>query len=193
MVLWTIQPVEVWNELKKKGYFICDPQKSNYISGEEWNFKTAYDWLVEQMESRVGGKPEDVNYPIWAWHTYDWKRQPDDLRDTDEEGLVCIKIDIPEEDVLLHDYDTWHYVLSNIYFNNSKNEAEWKSLQEKFDSLSQGEQERVKQESWEAIFDITPFENAWSCRGKYVQATFWVLHKKDVLAVRPYPFNDRKE
>ena len=192
MVLWTIQPVEVWDELKNKGYFICDPAKSKYLSDEEWNFGTAYDWLVEQMESRIGGKPEDVNYPIWAWHIYDWKCQPDNFIDTDEKELVCLKIDIPEKDVLLHDYDAWHYVLSNVYFDNSKNEVEWKSSREKFDSLSQSEQEQVKRESWEAIFDITPFENKWCCRGKYVQATFWILRRKDVVAVYPYPLNNKK-
>ena len=35
MRLWTIQPIEVWEELNKKGYFICNPIKADYISNKE--------------------------------------------------------------------------------------------------------------------------------------------------------------
>lgn len=188
MRLWTIQPIEVWKELNKKGYFICDPIKAEYISDKEWNFKEAYDWLVGQMENQVGEKPKGVSYPIWAWHTRDWQHKKPDLRNVGlgnkGEKSVCIEIEIPENRVVLSDYDAWHYVLNNWYFDNSNNEEEWEKAHKNFDRLDKDKREKIKQQSWQNVFNISSFKNDWFQRGRYIQATFWVLYLKDVKDVK---------
>lgn len=188
MRLWTVQPIEVWRELKEKGYFICDPMKADYISDKEYNFKNSYDWLVKQMEYKIGKRPNGVDYPIWAWHTRDWQHKKPDLRNVGlgnkGEKSVCIEIEIPDNQVVLTDFDAWHYVLNNWYFDNSNNEEEWEKAHQKFDRLDMKKREKIKHQSWQNIFNVSPFKNDWFQRGRYIQATFWVLYLKDVKDVR---------
>jgi hypothetical protein len=187
MRLWTVQPVEVWEILKKQGYFICEPEKSDYLSSD-WGFKKSYDWLVNQMDMRVGKRPNGVSYPIWAWHTRDWKHKKPDLRNiglgNKGEKSVCIEIEIPDNEVLLHDYDAWHYVLNNWWYDGSFSERDWEKKHNWFDKLSNEEKEILTKKSWERIFDVSPFKNDWFQKGRYIQATFWVLYLKDVKNVR---------
>lgn len=188
MILWTIQPIEVWDELNKKGYFVCNPEKADYISDKDWNFKKSYDWLVMQMCQKIGGPPKGVSYPIWAWHTRDWQHKKPDLRNVGlgnkGEKSVCLEIEIPDNQVLLSDFDAWHFVLNDWYFDNSNSEEEWDRLHKKFDKLSFDKQKIVKENSWQKVFDIRPYKNEWFQRGRYIQATFWVLYLSQVKDVR---------
>ena len=187
MRLWTVQPAEVWEILKEQGYFICEPEKSDYLS-TEWGFKKSYDWLVNQMDMRIGKRPKGVSYPIWAWHTRDWQHKKPDLRNiglgNKGEKSVCIEIEIPDNEVLLHDYDAWHYVLNNWWYDGSFSERDWEKKHNWFDKLSNEEKEILTKKSWERIFDVSPFKNDWFQKGRYIQATFWVLYLKDVKNVR---------
>lgn len=78
MRLWTIQPESLYQLLKAEIVIYCDPLKSEGIV--ECQFGTAYEWMAEQMKLRIGDPPDDVKYPIWAWHTFNWKHQRPDLR-----------------------------------------------------------------------------------------------------------------
>ncbi len=82
MRLWTIQPLAVDEIIRKNGYYVCDISKSPYSLACE-SFKKAYDWMNEQMAKRIGPMPEDVTYPIWAWHSWDFKHVKPDLRRTE--------------------------------------------------------------------------------------------------------------
>ena len=187
MRLWTVQPVEVWDILQKQGYFICNPEKSDYIS-TDWGFKEPYDWLVNQMELRIGKRPHRVQYPIWAWHTRNWQHKKPDLRTIGlgkkGEKSVCIEIEIPDNQVLLSDYNAWHYVLNKWWFDDSLSEEDWEKKHEWFDSLPYTIQNKIREKSWERIFNITPFKNDWVSNGRYIQATFWILYLKDVKNIR---------
>ena len=68
MILWTIQPIEVYNLIQEKGYYICDPSKSECL--EMMCFEKAYDWLIEKMKEKIGQPPLNAKYPVWAWHTW---------------------------------------------------------------------------------------------------------------------------
>lgn len=188
MILWTIQPIEVWEELNRKGYYICNAKKSENLIDDVCNFKLAYDWLVRDMETKIGKRPIDVLYPIWAWHTRNWKHKKPDLRESgyDAKGVksVCIEIEIPDNQVLLSDFDAWHFVLNHSWLDNSTSEEEYDKNQIWFDSLSYKEQEILKEKSWQGIYDIRPFENDWFQRGRYIQATFWKLELSQVQKVQ---------
>lgn len=189
MILWTIQPLSVWQELNKKGYFICNPKKAeNLNESEYYSFKDAYDWLNTQMELRVGKRPNGVQYPVWAWYRRDWKHKKPDLREAAYgkrgEKAVCLEIEIPDNQVLLSDYDYWHFVLNNWFLDNSTSEEEYDKMHDWFDSLPIEKKEKIKLESWNRIFDITPIENDWFSVGRYVQATFWCLKLSQVRKVQ---------
>lgn len=70
MRLWTIQPVEVYEQLKINGIFHADPDQSGLL--EFPDFQRSYEWMMSQMESSIEFKPKNVKCPIWAWHTWDW-------------------------------------------------------------------------------------------------------------------------
>lgn len=191
MRLWTIQPIEVYNQLVRDGYFICDKRKSPNINdaGSE-QFIRAYKWLIHQMDIRGIYHPNSAEYPIWAWHTRDWKHKKPDLREScyDKRGTksVCIELEIPDNQVLLSDFDEWHYVLNNWYNDASKSEEEWEKMQEHFNKLSPREKQIAIEKSWQRIFNITPFHNEWHSRGKYIQATFWQIKIENVRRVQKF-------
>ena len=184
--LWTIQPAEIMDELNEKGYFICNPDKAENL--KEDSYKKAYEWQLNEMSVRKSEKPEDVSFPIWAWHTRDWKRKKPDLRCSayEKRGVkcVCLELEVPDKDVLLSDFDHWHYVLNDMYLDNSTNEEEWEKEQTWFDTLSLAEKETVRRKSWLKIFDITPVDTDWICTGRFIQATFWKLKKDYIKSVQ---------
>ena len=53
-----------------------------------------------------------------------------------------------------------------------------------YDSLPVAEQKAYKEKNWEQVFDITPFENDWTRRGDWVQATVWELRKDMIRDAR---------
>ena len=44
-----------------------------------------------------------------------------------------------------------------------------------YDSLPETEQETFRDENWQGAFDLTPMNNDWISRGKWIQATVWEL------------------
>jgi len=187
MTLWTIQTLEVWSEIQKRGRFVCDSTAPEFL-GNYMSCRDSYDWLVCEMERRLGKRPEGVEYPIWAWHTRDWKRKKPDLREsgygTKGAKYVCMEIEIPDREVVLTDFDIWHYVLNDWYFCASSSEEEWRKKMELFDRLPIEKQEEEKRSSWQNVFDIASLENDWEQRGRYIQATFWCLTLDEIKKVQ---------
>lgn len=183
MRLWTMQPVEILDIIEKEGVFRCNPELSEYGT----DFSDAYSWLIQKMDEKIP-RPEGCVLPVWAWHTRYWKHKKPDLRNIGlgmkGEKSVCIEIEIPDEEVLLSDFDEWHFVLNDSWIDDSNCEEEWEKMHDEFDALPFSEQERLKKESWNKIFDITPFENDWRRNGEFVQATFWEIKKENVKKVQ---------
>ena len=185
MRLWTIQPIEVYEILKEKGVFTCEEEKSELFK----DFKNSYDWLIGKMDEKNIEHPNDINYPIWAWHTRDWKNKKPDLREGGygERGTksVCLELEISDDRVLLSDFDLWHYVLNHWFIDDSTNEEEWEEIHQEFEKKPYEEREKLILESWNKIFNVKPFiiEN-WITIGRYVQATFWELKMEDVKKVQ---------
>ena len=53
-----------------------------------------------------------------------------------------------------------------------------------YDSLPETEQETFRDENWQGAFDLTPMNNDWISRGKWIQATVWELRKDMIRDVR---------
>ena len=186
MKLWTMQPVEVYEILMKDGVFVCDETKI-----PEPSFKESYDWLNKHLEKK-DAKPSSVKYPIWAWFRFDNKEKKPDLRHAcygnRGEKMVCLELEIPDEKVLLSDFDLWHFVLNKWWlydcFYPDYGEDDYEKSQQWFKTLDSDKQNLEKEKSWERIFDIVPFENDWISKGTYVQAIFWELKKENVKKIQ---------
>ena len=184
MRLWTIQPMEVVNILKHKEVYRCNTKLSeNYI-----DFKDAYLWIAGEMDRRGIPHPKNVQLPLWAWHTRDWKHKKPDFRTvglgTPNKKYACIEFEIPDNLALLSDYNAWHYVLNKSWFDGSTNEEEWNKLHNWYDSLKLDTQYKLTVDSWQKIFDITPLDNEWDVRGRYIQAVFWELRREMVKDIK---------
>ena len=184
MLLWTIQEESVYNSILTDGFYRCDISKSPL--GQD--LKEGYDWLIEQMKSRIGDPPDGVVYPVWAWYQWEGKRKKPDLRrerwscGNKGDRFACREIDIPDEEVLLSDFDAWSIILLHGLISSS--EEEDRVLEERYEALSTKEQRLFKSNNWERIFDLTPLENEWTIRADSIQATFWELRKEQIMDVR---------
>lgn len=134
-------------------------------------FTEMYDWLVMQMRERIGEPPNGVFYPVWAWHTQKSKRQKPGLRSErwsngyDGVKFVCLEIEVPDEKVLLSDFDLWSIVLLNDLITETEEEDE--ELDRMYKSLAPKRQLEMKYENWKRVFDVTPLNNSWMRRGSW--------------------------
>lgn len=193
MRLWTIQPPEVMHILEKNGEFTCDTKLSENYK----DFYDAYLWLVQQMDNKNIYHPKNLELPLWAWHTFDGKHEELDLENGQfgipNKSYVCIEFEISDKDVLLSDYNAWHYVLNNSWNDDSTNEEEWEKMQDEFDKLDEKTKQKLREKSWQKIFDIEKRKSDWNSNGYYVQATFWKLEKSMIKKVRYFMEKDSEE
>ena len=188
MRLWTFQPVEIYDKIMETGEYHCEPYLGYDTTMEFMEFEDAYLWLAQKMREKIGNPPDGIKFPVWAWHTQDWKHKKSDLRSERwcyghyPEKYACIEIEVPDNEVVLSDYDLWHCILnkSAICFN-----------EEEFDNFS--DTKEFLEETWNRVFDVEPFEDDWFWKGRYIQATFWQLKKEMIKAVRFFKAARRKE
>lgn len=149
------------------------------------------------MENAIP-KPSGVQSPVWAWKQYrgEAQRRPD-LRYTKteflrEEAGVRLELEVPDELVLLSDFELWHYPLNRWYLPRSEEDERgfetelqtggWGKAQ--FDEFPQYFQRRAEK-SWISIFDFA-FE--WQdltrpLNQKSIQATVWELKLEWVVGL----------
>lgn len=205
MRLWTIQSEAVCRLIQDTGVYRCDPYQSVMLQpmddakiGMEIceQFAAAYDWLVRQIEKRIGPRPEGVIYPVWAWYQYGFKRKPDLRKERWSNGspgekLVCILLEVPDDQVLLSDFHTWHFVLNRWPISDTEEEAD--RVDAWLETVTEEEKQAFLEKNWERIFEIEPFDNGYTSRGDDVQATFWELRKEYVRGVRFFTAAGRKK
>jgi len=137
-------------------------------------------------------RPDGIRYPIWAWYQWNGKRKKRDMR---ERGLsnrgdpaVQLEIEIPDEKVLLSDFDVFHCVLNNTYICSSEEESE------RFDKWCESQDDKSKivkkiKESWTGVFDLTKEDDNWlygKNEHKSIQAVFWELREDQVIWAREF-------
>ena len=65
-------------------------------------------------------------------------------------------------------------------------------MEKQYESLSDAEKKKARMESWNKIFDVTPYENEWNRNGEYIQATFWEIKPEYVMDVRDIKANKKR-
>jgi hypothetical protein len=141
------------------------------------------------MSNRIGNPPQSVTYPVWAWYKFNKEHKPLDLRyrgySKRGDKCVCIELEVPDNEVVLTDYDAWHFVLNKWYLNiDCEDEETWDKDHEWLDSLEPQVKAQEIEKSWQSVFRIDEYESDWQKRGHFVQATFWILKKEQIKKVR---------
>jgi len=201
MKLWTIQDIEAYKQLKKDGVLHANEE---YLWCED-SLKYAYDWMASEL-AKKDSKPDGIRYPIWAWYQWEGKRKKRDMRERgfSKRGnrVVQLEIEIPEEKVLLSDFNVFHCVLNNIYVCSSEEESDqfekWYESQcikygdWKYDTSQNEKLQIVKKkivESWAGVFDLTKEDDNWlygKNEDKSIQAVFWELKEDQVIWAREF-------
>lgn len=189
MILWTIQPERVYQTLLQSGQYICDPRQMAMP-----DLIPYYDWLAAEMTQRIGPPPDGVRYPVWAWHTIDGKRSRPAIGHTRwgigrGYKMICLAIEVPDDRVLLSDFDSWSIILNDGLITWT--EQEDNALEAHYRSLSPENQHKMKRENWQRVFDTTLLHNAWCSRGQTIQATFWVLTSDMIRDVKHFTVRGR--
>lgn len=179
MIMWTVQPMSVYRQLQAVGRFHCDEHQT--WSMDDDLFEPAYRWMAEQMTRRVGPAPREVTVPIWGWYRRDWQHKRPDFRSyRDYPDQVCLEVDIPEDQVLLSDFEEWNCVLNDGYLFDWQDEADFDRRYAWFNALPAAQRLRVKQRSWQRVFEIDPVHDENNWQGRDVQGCFWELQTDQV-------------
>lgn len=172
MIIYTIQPKQILNKLIADKKYTCDAHKSHYKN----DFNKEYRWMALQMDNKSIPHPKNLIYPIWGWYRMNGCEPTlKELKEFTSNNDIILKLNIPTDKILLSDYDAWHYVLNDIWYDDSTTEYEFNLMHEYFDALPYSKQNKLKKESWLKIFDITKTNTDWSKTGYYVQGTFWEI------------------
>lgn len=147
--------------------YVCNPDLSDFR--DDRGFQAAYNWLFATMALKIP-KPEGVLHPAWAWYkNYDGFTKPDRrkslFRGYDKLD-VTLELEVPEEKVLLTDFDDWHYVISN-----------WAIISEE-DFLTDEDKVYTQDEkfaTWEKIFAVEE-------KG-FIQACIWQILPEYIVKI----------
>ena len=63
MIIWTIQPYQVYQEIMDKGTFFCNSDLSPNLK-DDMDFSRAYHWMIQQMIKKIGPSSKTNAYPF---------------------------------------------------------------------------------------------------------------------------------
>ena len=175
--------MEVYQQIQQQGVYHCDINRSVLDFCRE-----QFDWLADEMRVRIGNSPEGATHPIWAWYMWEGIRKKPDLRRArwgngwKGDQFACMEIDIPEDRLVLTDFDSWSIILLNGLISDT--EEEDIRQEQEYESLSENEKKEYRDQNWRRVFDLSFVDNGWMHRGDSIQATFWELRKEDIREVR---------
>lgn len=184
--LFSFQPVEVIDTIEETGVFHCNIELSSLYEEEEKGlvpeFETAYQFIIDKMNSLGIDKPDNVDYPIWAWYKqYDKNTKPDlrKMMNNDyDSSYVIIELLIDRDSVVLSDFSDYHFILNKGMVLSNE---EWLDYEKKYEKDYPDYEwltfftEDERKDSWHKIFNIEDID--------FVQACFWEIKKEDIVKV----------
>lgn len=180
MRLWSIQPAEIADDVASGRRFVSDPKLADCYNLDE-SFTSSYHWLISEMEQRIP-RPKDVEIPIWAWHTnYGAQLRPDRRRSMFKNyghEDVIMELEVPEELVLLSDFDDWHCVLNNYPIFTAEEEALCES-----GDWPHGYDEEWELPLYDEQFKLDSWRRVFRSDSEFVQACFWAIEPEYLVRI----------
>lgn len=189
MKIYTLQHKAVYEELLKKGVYrpskkrICDP-----------SFEYAYNWL-SRMSKKYRGY--ECPRPIWGWLKRPDMRSQRWIRDPEQDKIipvVLLTLEVPDDKVLLTEFDLWHHVLCNtpVVLNHKQN-REWDKILKPYGEYVSNRVPKRILEKLELTWELIVKENLKSYSKDYVsepryQATFPEIRLDQVIKVENFKF-----
>ena len=185
MKFWTVRLASELNSLNEQRILVTDSAKPDS------NRLKAYDWMASQLRLRVGHPPDKIVYPIWVWRFFNGTKNPrPDLRTKcllpKGTAGVLLELDLPEEQVLLSNFDAWHAVLNNHH--HSLNDAEYEKNEALAAVKGRNHPDLVmlKEASWQRIFDLSliPDPSTYAVQGVVWQVQIESIKKTTFFTAR---------
>ena len=184
--LFSFQPIEAVEIIENTGCFQCNIELSSFYEEEDNGllpeFEVAYQFIIDKMNSLGIEKPDNVDYPIWAWYKqYDKNSKPDLRKMMNNEydsSYVIIELLIDKDSVVLSDFSDYHFILNNGMVLTNE---EWLAYEKKHENDYPDYEwltfftESEKKDSWHKIFNIEDID--------FVQACFWEIKKEDIVKI----------
>jgi len=198
MRLWTLQHENVLNIVREKGVFRADGRRCDR------DFRDAYAWIRLQVKKRVSGA---TGRPL----VRAWKQPKPDLRRSGHlyKGTpgVRIELEIPDERVVLSDFDGWHFRLNASYLpisgpdseawyeqdRNRLREFQRENPRVTMMELNRRIDEDVREEiesSWQRMFDLPLMQTTFCDDGmvskdyeQHIQAVFEYFREDEIRKV----------
>lgn len=183
MRLWTRQHVSVLEEIKKNRYYFAKKEhielKNDTISDY---YLELYHWYIKRAEKFVKRERND-QYPIWASTNYKDRLQV-------VEDTYLFELEVPEDRVVITDFDKWGYVVNYWYVPEDKEDE--RKHNEELKKMGIGDESAIVMghkgnfypllrdkilKSWNRIFEIE------SHKGAMTQATLWEIKKEWIIKV----------
>lgn len=169
---------------KALGHLLINDKISGSYTTADKDLVKSYDWMISQMRNRLGPEPHEGAYPMWVWYKWEGNKLNPPVYTLDYErmenpgGIYRLTLDIPDNLVLLSDFDAWHAVLNDAYL--SRTEEELNNDKWTRDEIVQ---------SWERIFDINEVDwnHLWGPIEKSIQGTVWEITTNMILNVEHFP------
>ena len=191
MRIYTFQTQKAFENAAKIGFFRGDPSEILKYWDDSWDpmFKGAYEFIIEEMKKRM---PYVGPYPIWAW-----AERPDlrKERHTFHDKTLLITAEVPDERILLSDFEMYHACLDNSYLSWTEKEDDCMTALGEMEPSAE-----EKRESWKKMFDIkkkrTADEARWLGKETIVQCCIDGISMKEIVKITHFkpgtPRNLRK-
>lgn len=205
MTVWHICNLDVFEIFEKQRFLNCGTLNNKLFhdpdGGSCQTIKDCYDYMSYRLLKKCPEKPAHaLDYPVWVWYKYacDSNKRMPPLKSEDNPDIndqVRITLDIPDNLVLLSDYNLWHIPLNNGFICNSKEDDEYLTnnvYQNILENRYPMTLERFRELNWELLFQLDRFlcpywhgrlVNEPDCYGRSIQGVTWVLYWKYVRKV----------
>lgn len=193
MLIYSFQVQSVWNQLRETGYAFPNSLVINpTFDDPDQQFADAYAWLHRKMRSQNKDYLCDNRDMFWGWYQWCGKKYRPDLRSTSakrffDEPFVLLTLDLPDDRVLLSNYDTWHSVLNKWYLGHD-HEMDQMWLARKKGAISEQDFLSLATKSWDAVLNLPRSIDMFGIEPHQVsvQATFHDICIGDVRRVEHF-------
>ena len=191
MILWDVLRKEEWGELQRSGVLrdLSDARDLDPADPRYSQMLAPHEWFREQVARRIGPPPEGVSFPTELYGA-----EKPDMRSTCFEHMgdevVRLKLDIPDDRLVLFDDGGWCLALMLAPFFRTKEEydafdakvaARGFSCGDRWDAGS--ELAAMVARTWEGIFDV---EAAWGDACAPPCAAVWELRLEWVASAEAF-------
>lgn len=208
MIVWLSIPESEFKRFISEGTLTYTKNHKDGFANSDDIFKHAYMYMIEQMNRHGLFNNDNNKSPIWCWYQIEGNKDYTNIDKYFYEHTIgdyaLVVLNVPEELVLLSDYDIWHYCLNcwcvatddkdydeYASFIDEHNIRNQKLIDEEYRNENQYRKEayRMMIQSWTKIFDIYREDNGYlfgKNKDKTIQGCCWSLDKENIIDIIHY-------